>query len=89
MPRKVKSSGVSSTTRQTSLRRATGASKGPKGSRRLSATGVQDGGKWAGSGRKVVQHSDGPEIARQPQTGRGPKTRTALRTNKANHPNHG
>ena len=59
------------------------------GSRRRSATAVVDGGKWAGSGRKTVERSEGPEIARQKQTGRGAKTRTAMRSDKVNHPNHG
>ena len=48
---------------------------------------VQDGGKWAGSGRKVVEHGEGPEVAaqRQSQTGRGP-LQTTLRKPKANTP---
>lgn len=85
MPRKVKSSGVATGGRKTSLARAMGARTGPQ--RR--AGSVPDGGKWAGSGRKAVEHSEGPEVARQAQTGRGAKTRTALRQTKANHPSHG
>jgi len=80
---------VSIQEKQTSARRAMGASTGPNGGRKRSPTGVADGGKWAGSGRKTVEKSEGPEIARQRQTGRGAKTRTAVRTAKANHPNHG
>ena len=87
MPRKIKSSGVGTAERKTSLRRAMGASG--SGSSRRSGSGVKDGGKWAGSGRKVVERSKGPEIARQGQSGRGAKTRTAIRKDKANHPNHG
>jgi hypothetical protein len=46
-----------------------------------------DGGPWAGSGSKTVQHSDGPKIARKAtETGRGAKTRDAIRTDKSNHP---
>jgi hypothetical protein len=89
MPRKIKSSAQSTQQRKTSLRRAVGASKGPGDSARRSASEVPDGGKWAGSGRKTVERSQGPEIARQAQTGRGAKTRTVRRTNKVNHPNHG
>lgn len=79
MPRKIQSSGISTQGRDTSARRAAGGSKGPRGTARRSATAVPDGGKWAGSGRKTVEWSEGPEIARQRQTGRGAKTRTALR----------
>ena len=50
---------------------------------------VSDGGKWAGSGRKTVEHHNGPQIVRQGQPGRGAKTRTAIRSDKKNHPNHG
>jgi hypothetical protein len=89
MPRKVKSSGVATGEQKTSLRRAAGAPDGRRASMRRSATEIQDGGKWAGSGRKVAEHSEGPEIARQKQTGRGAKTRTAFRADKANHPSHG
>lgn len=48
-----------------------------------------DGGKWAGSGRKTVEHSEGPAVPRLKQTGRGAKTRSAMRSDKKNHPNHG
>jgi hypothetical protein len=89
MPRKVKSSGVGTSNRKTSERRATGESKGPAGSRRRSASDVPDGGKWAGSGSGVVKGSEGPEIARQRQPGRGAKTRNAIRKDKVNHANHG
>jgi hypothetical protein len=89
MPRKTKSSGVSTQERQTSARRAMGAGVGPgEFSRRRTST-VADGGKWAGSGRKTVSKSEGPEIARQRQPGRGAKARNAQRTDKANHPNRG
>ncbi len=88
MPRNIQSSGEPAAGRKTSLRRATGEAKGSSRGRR-SATGTPDGGKWAGSGRKTVEHSEGPVIARQRQTGRGPKTRNAMRAAKANHPNHG
>jgi len=83
MPRKTTSSGGSTQGRKTSERRAMGMEKG--GGR----SGPVDGGKWAGSGAKTVEHSRGPAIARQKQTGRGAKTRTAMRTQKVNHPNHG
>ena len=89
MPRKIKSSGESIQERQTSAKRAMGATVGPGDGWRRRPTAVADGGKWAGSSRKTVEKRQGPEIARQRQTGRGAKTRTALRTNKANHPNHG
>jgi hypothetical protein len=83
MPRKINSAGESTQGRKTSSKRAMGAGGAPQ------SASVADGGKWAGSGRKTVTHREGPEIARQAQGGRGAKTRTALRTNKANHPNHG
>ena len=83
MPRKVNSAGESTQNRKTSLKRATGAGGGKQHS------AVPDGGKWAGSGRKTVEHREGPEIVRQAQPGRGAKTRTATRSKKANHPNHG
>ncbi len=89
MPRKVNSSGESTQDRKTSEKRAAGKSKKSDSSNPRSGSEVPDGGKWAGSGRKTVEHSEGPEIARQRQTGRGAKTRTAKRTMTANHPNHG
>jgi hypothetical protein len=90
MPRKVKSSGVSTQSRRTSARRAMGATVAPEeGSGRRNQSSVADGGKWAGSGRKTVEKHEGPAIARQRQPGRGPKTRNAKRADKANHPNHG
>ncbi len=89
MPRKVKSSGVSTQDRDTSLRRAVGADKGPGGSRRRNTTGVPDGGKWEGAGKKTVEHGEGPAIARQRQPGRGPKTRTVVRKKRKMHPSHG
>jgi len=82
MPRKINSAGESTQGRKTSLKRAI-----HEGSPKFVA--VADGGKWAGSGRKTVTDGEGPEIARQAQPGRGAKTRTTLRTKKANHPNHG
>jgi hypothetical protein len=57
--------------------------------RKNGSAAPQDGGKWSGSGRKTVEHGQGPEIARQRQTGRGAKTRTAIRENKSKHPSHG
>ena len=50
---------------------------------------IKDGGKWAGSGRKVVEHGEGPEVVaqRQSQTGRG-ALRTTLRQSKSKHPGH-
>jgi hypothetical protein len=87
MPRKIKSDGESTQQRKTSQKRAMEA-KGPSG-RTGKDTLVQDGGKWAGSGRKTVEHSEGPSIVRQAQPGRGPKAHTAMRTMKANHPNRG
>jgi len=83
MPRKVNSAGESTQDRKTSLKRAMGAEGGHKQS------AIKDGGKWAGSGRKTVEHREGPAIVRQGQPGRGAKTRTAVRSKKANHPNHG
>jgi hypothetical protein len=84
MPRKVISGGESTQQRRTSMKRAVGvAGRGPR------AVTVADGGKWAGSGRKTVEHYKGPQIARQAQPGRGAKTRTAERSKKKNHPNHG
>lgn len=48
---------------------------------------VPDGGKWAGSGRKVVKHGKGPEVAaqRQSQTGQG-ELRTTVRKSKTKDP---
>ena len=89
MPRKVKSSGVSTQGRDTSLRRVLDADQGPRGSRRRNPTSVKDGGKWAGSGRKTVEHGEGPEIARQRQPGRGPKARNVVRKERKMHPSHG
>jgi hypothetical protein len=89
MPRKIQSSGESTQGRNTSLKRAMGTEKGSTRSRGRNAGGAVDGGKWAGSGRKTVEHSEGPAIARQKQTGRGAKTRTAMRSDKKNHLNHG
>jgi hypothetical protein len=89
MPRKIQSSGISTQGRGTSARRATGGSKGQRRTARRSATTVQNGGKWAGSGRKTDERSEGPEIARQRLTGRGAKARTASRAANANHPSHG
>jgi len=84
MPRKIQSSGESTQQRNTSTKRAAK----PKGAGHSKKSG--DGGPWAGSGSKTVQHSEGPAIARKKtETGRGAKTRTAMRTMKANHPNHG
>jgi len=84
MPRKVNSAGESTQDRKTSLKRAMGAHGGGH-----SAGAVPDGGKWAGSGRKAVEHHEGPTIARQAQPGRGAKTRNTTRSNKKNHPNRG
>lgn len=84
MPRKVQSSGESTQDKKTSLKRALK----PKGAGHQKKSG--DGRPWAGSGRKTVEHSEGPEIARKASMiGRGAKTRTAVRTMKANHPSHG
>ena len=89
MPRKVKSWGVSTPQRDTSVRRALSADSGPRGSRRRSATAIADGGKWSSSGRKTVERGEGPQIASQRQPGRGPKTRTVVRAKRKNHPSHG
>ena len=86
MPRKMKSSGIGTAERKTSSRRVTGATYGLRPSMRRSASGVQDGGKWAGSGRKTVERGEGREIARQRQTGRGAKTRTVRRKEGAKTP---
>ena len=84
MPRKIQSSGESTQQKKTSLKRALK----PKGAGRKKASG--DGGPWAGSGSGTVEHSEGPAIARKATAhGRGAKTRPAMRTMKANHPNHG
>ena len=84
MPRKIKSSAEPTQQKNTSLKRAVK----PKGAGHSKKSG--DGGPWAGSGSKTVQHSEGPAIARKKtETGRGAKTRTAMRTAKVNHPNHG
>jgi len=89
MPRKIQSSGESTQGKKTSARRAAGKAKGSSRGRKQDS-GVRDGGKWAGSGAKTVESSEGPQIARQATTtGRGSKTRTAMRTMKANHPSHG
>ena len=87
MPRKVKSDGEPTQQRKTSQKRAM-AAHGPSG-RNTRAGQVLDGGKWAGSGRKTVEHREGPSIVRLGQPGRGPKHRTATRSGKANHPNRG
>jgi hypothetical protein len=86
MPRKITSMGEAKQERKTSLKRAMGA-KGPSG--RNTRSGIADGGKWAGSGRKTVEHGEGPTIARKRQPGRGPKSHPAVRTLKASHPSHG
>jgi len=85
MPRKVNSAGESTQGRKTSMKHAMGANAGHD----HQAETVPDGGKWAGSGSKTVQHHEGPQIARQAQPGRGPKTRGATQSDKKNHPNHG
>jgi hypothetical protein len=85
MPRKVNSAGESTQGRRTSEKREMGTAGGHD--HRI-GTG-SDGGKWAGSGRKTVEHHGGPQIARKGQPGRGAKTRTTMRSNKKNHPNHG
>jgi len=82
MPRKVNSAGESTQGRKTSQKRAMG-----EGSHKQPSA-VPDGGKWV-SGRKTVEHREGPALTRQGQPGRGAKTRTTTRTGKANHPNHG
>ncbi len=84
MPRKVTSSGVSTQGRKTSINREMGLSKS-HGQRST----VADGGKWAGEGRKTVEKHERPKLTRQGQPGRGPKTRTSVRTAKRNHPNRG
>ena len=84
MLRKIQSSGESTQQKNTSLKRALK----PKAAGHSKKSG--DGGAWAGSGAKTVEHSQGPAIARKKtETGRGAKTRSAMRTDKANHPNHG
>ncbi len=84
MPRKVTSSGEPTQEKKTSLKRALK----PKSAGHEKKSG--DGGPWAGSGRKTVEHSEGPQIARRATTtGRGAKTRNAVRVMKANHPSHG
>jgi hypothetical protein len=84
MPRKIQSSGESTQQKNTSFKRAAK----PKGAGHSKKSG--DGGPWAGSGSKTVQHSEGPAVARKrTETGRGAKTRDAARTAKRNHPNHG
>ncbi len=85
MPRKVTSTGESTQAKKTSQKRAMDA----VGPRTGKGEAPQDGGKWAGSGRKTVEHREGPALVRQRQPGRGPKARTAARSSKANHPNHG
>ena len=85
MPRKIKSSGVSTQGEKTSARRAVG--QGPASTRNDNT--ASDGGKWAGSGRKTVLRHEGPAIARQAQPGRGAKARTTMRSDKRNHPNAG
>jgi hypothetical protein len=85
MPRKINSAGESTQARRTSMKRAMGAQTGQD----RTALTVPDGGKWAGSGSKTVKHHEGPQIARQPQPGRGAKTRRTQRTDKKNHPNRG
>jgi len=85
MPRKVNSAGESTQGRKTSQKRAMGASSGPG----HTADAISDGGKWAGSGKKTVEHHEGPAIARQAQPGRGAKTRGVTGTDKKNHPNKG
>ncbi len=87
MPRKITSMGEPKQQRKTSQKRAMDA-KGPSG-RNTRSGQVSDGGKWAGSGRKTVEHGEGPRIARQSQPGRGPKHHGAVRTMKAKHPSHG
>jgi hypothetical protein len=46
---------------------------------RKHGTEIADGGKWADSGRKTVEHGEGPAIAQQAEHGRGAKTRTVHR----------
>lgn len=76
MPRKTTSTGELTSNRKTSEIRA----MEKKHLNRKHATEVADGGKWAGSGEKTVEHGQGPAIARQAEHGRGPKTRTVHRT---------
>ncbi len=78
MPRKIKSSGEPTQQRETSARRAAGAQKKP-GKSQSNMTAVQDGGKWAGSGRKTAETNEGPEVRQQGNTGRGARTRTVRR----------
>jgi hypothetical protein len=85
MPRKVNSAGESTQEKRTSMKRSMGAKAGHD----HREVAVPDGGKWAGTGRKTVEHHEGPQIARKPQPGRGAKTRGAERSNKKNHPNRG
>jgi len=59
MPRKVQSSGESTQQKNTSLKRALK----PKAGGHSKKSG--DGGPWAGSGAKTVEHSEGPSIARK------------------------
>lgn len=87
MPRKIKSDGEPTQQKKTSQKRAMNAVG--KSGRSSRGGEVPDGGKWAGSGRKTVEHREGPSLVRQGQPGRGPKTRTATRSGGANHPNHG
>ncbi len=89
MPRKITSSGEATQQRRTSERRALGGESGPARRKQMRGPAPADGGKWAGSGRKTVSHHEGPAIVREPQPGRGPKTRKAMRKGTANHPNHG
>lgn len=86
MPRKITSMGEAKQPRRTSQKRALGA-RGPSG--RNTRTGIADGGKWAGSGRKTVEHGEGPAVARQRQPGRGPKSHAAFRTFEGSHPSRG
>jgi hypothetical protein len=88
MPRKLKSTGEATQQRKTSQKRAMYA-HGPSG-RNTRAGQILDGGKWAGSGRKTVEHGGrGPAIVGLAQPGRGRSHRTVLRSGKVNHPNHG
>jgi hypothetical protein len=84
MPRKIQSDAEPTQQKKTSQKRALK----PKASQHSKASG--DGGPWAGSGRKTVEHSEGPDVARKATVhGRGAKTRNVTRTKSANHPNHG
>ena len=85
MPRKIQSSGVSTQDRKTSRRRAAGAAKGSG----RSASPLQDGGKWEGTGKKTVEHGEGPAVVNLRQPGRGAKTRTVIRKKRTMHPSHG